>query len=412
MKKIFNKDGFIWFIGVVEDRIDPLKLGRCRVRIYGYHTDDKSEQPTEDLPWAVPIQPITSAATSGVGSTPLGPIEGTWVVGFYLDGNDMQQPTFFGTISTKAAPLTFKEVIPTIPPSQVSNSETGETKDENNNVVKDALNNKVLSGNTPVQGASEPETAAISSGLIPFSVDYISDYKTTEDPKGAQYGLFALASFLPAKTPGGVSRQSAKNSPLSSFLKQSAFSVQFAGLIPGTEEFDTKWLDIASSDAFLFEREQKQYFEKSFFNGFVSSLKRKNGLDINNFSGPVKNLAFSTALQSGASATSLFTKPLDGKTVLNNEDILDVVTEYRINAADSLFKSQSPSFINDIKSSLNLQKASVKGLLPKLNTDVLSTLDIPAIPTLDDLQNKIPKVDGTEIQSQIPKSPGAFDLDR
>ena len=103
---------------------------------------------------------------------------------------------------------------------------------------------------------------------------------------------------------------------------------------------------------------------------------------------------------------------MDGKTVLNNEDILDVVTEYRINAADSLFKTQSPAFINDIKSSLNLQKASVKGLLPKLNTDVLSSLKIPAIPSVDDLQNKIPKIDGTELQSQIPDLPGAFDLDR
>ena len=36
---IFNKDGFIWFIGVVESRTDdPLKAGRCRVRIYGYHS--------------------------------------------------------------------------------------------------------------------------------------------------------------------------------------------------------------------------------------------------------------------------------------------------------------------------------------------------------------------------------------
>ena len=32
---------FVWWQGVVEDRIDPLMLGRCRVRILGYHTDDK-----------------------------------------------------------------------------------------------------------------------------------------------------------------------------------------------------------------------------------------------------------------------------------------------------------------------------------------------------------------------------------
>ena len=89
MLKIFNKDGFNWWIGVVENRQDPEKLGRCKVRVFGYHTDSKELLPTKDLPWAVPIQPITSAATSGKGSSPLGPVEGTWVLGFYLDGEDM-----------------------------------------------------------------------------------------------------------------------------------------------------------------------------------------------------------------------------------------------------------------------------------------------------------------------------------
>ena len=54
-----GRDGFIWWAGVVEDRKDPLKLGRCRVRCLGYHTDDRSQLPTEDLPWAHPLLPIT-----------------------------------------------------------------------------------------------------------------------------------------------------------------------------------------------------------------------------------------------------------------------------------------------------------------------------------------------------------------
>ena len=33
--------GFLWFFGVVEDRQDPLKVGRLRVRIVGVHTQDK-----------------------------------------------------------------------------------------------------------------------------------------------------------------------------------------------------------------------------------------------------------------------------------------------------------------------------------------------------------------------------------
>ena len=30
-----------FYTGVVEDRFDPLSLGRVRVRLYGLHTDDK-----------------------------------------------------------------------------------------------------------------------------------------------------------------------------------------------------------------------------------------------------------------------------------------------------------------------------------------------------------------------------------
>ena len=35
-----GQDGFAWFVGVVEDRDDPDKLGRVRVRCLGYHTED------------------------------------------------------------------------------------------------------------------------------------------------------------------------------------------------------------------------------------------------------------------------------------------------------------------------------------------------------------------------------------
>jgi Gp5 N-terminal OB domain len=92
-------DGFVWFQGVVEDRQDPKKLGRCRVRILGAHVGDKKLIPTEELIWAYILQPITSAAMSGLGETPLGPVPGTWVIGFFRDGDDRQDPIIMGTIS-------------------------------------------------------------------------------------------------------------------------------------------------------------------------------------------------------------------------------------------------------------------------------------------------------------------------
>jgi len=90
---------FVWWYGVVEDRADPLELGRVRVRCYGWHTDNLEELPVKDLPWAQPIQDITSAAISGIGKSATGIVEGTWVVGFFADGKEAQRPIVMGTMA-------------------------------------------------------------------------------------------------------------------------------------------------------------------------------------------------------------------------------------------------------------------------------------------------------------------------
>ena len=97
-QNFMGKSGFTWFVGVVEDRNDPKFLGRVRVRCLGLHTENLEKLPTTDLPWAHPMNPITSATVSGIGQTPLGPVEGTWVVGFFSDGEEAQQPIIMGTL--------------------------------------------------------------------------------------------------------------------------------------------------------------------------------------------------------------------------------------------------------------------------------------------------------------------------
>ena len=98
MSDFMGKAGFQWFVGVVEDRKDPQTLGRLRVRCLGYHTEGLDKLPTKDLPWAHVMNPITSATVSGIGQSPLGAVEGTWVVGFFQDGGDAQQPIIIGTL--------------------------------------------------------------------------------------------------------------------------------------------------------------------------------------------------------------------------------------------------------------------------------------------------------------------------
>ena len=99
MREYVGRGNFTWFFGVVEDRNDPVQLGRVRVRAYGYHSDNKDQIPTDQLPWAVPLNGVDSAAISGVGISPTGMVEGSWVVGFFMDGDRAQEPAILGTLS-------------------------------------------------------------------------------------------------------------------------------------------------------------------------------------------------------------------------------------------------------------------------------------------------------------------------
>ena len=141
---IFGRDGFYWWIGVVEDRDDPEKIGRCRVRILGYHIDNKEVLPTGDLPWAVPLQSITSAGISGKGSSPTGPLEGSWVVGFFMDGKDKQQPMIMGTMGG----LPDKTRACGAQESNQSQSDSGVLRDGSGNIVNDGSGNPVRTDQT------------------------------------------------------------------------------------------------------------------------------------------------------------------------------------------------------------------------------------------------------------------------
>ena len=109
-----GKDGFIWWIGQVADpsvwrnensRVDGKKQKsgesndeeawgyRCKVRIIGYHSFDKNELSDENLPWAHILTSASDGAPGqgGFGKLPL-LVGGESVFGFFLDGEDAQQP--------------------------------------------------------------------------------------------------------------------------------------------------------------------------------------------------------------------------------------------------------------------------------------------------------------------------------
>ena len=103
---VAGNQGMVWWIGTVEDRgtgqfsgeKDELCIGRMKVRIKGYHTDNKSKLPTSKLPWCYMLLPTTSAAISGMGHSPSGIVENSKVIGFFLDGKAAQLPIVFGVL--------------------------------------------------------------------------------------------------------------------------------------------------------------------------------------------------------------------------------------------------------------------------------------------------------------------------
>lgn len=72
-------------IGVIEDRHDPLQLGRVRARIFGIHSHDRiNDIQIEQLPWSIVMQPTNASTTAGNISQL---VEGTWVLVLFLDEN-------------------------------------------------------------------------------------------------------------------------------------------------------------------------------------------------------------------------------------------------------------------------------------------------------------------------------------
>ena len=97
---------FKHFVGVVEDRHDPEKLGRLRVRCLGIHTSDKNKIASADLPWASVMLPTTSSGISGLGQSPSFIVEGSWVWGYFRDGEGlMQEMVIVGTLPGRPAEL-------------------------------------------------------------------------------------------------------------------------------------------------------------------------------------------------------------------------------------------------------------------------------------------------------------------
>lgn len=164
----------LYWIGVVEDRNDPLKAGRVRVRIHGYHTPDLTVLPVADLPWTSVLMPVTSASISGVGTSPLGLVEGSTVIGFFADGEDGQEPIVLGSLPGIHVRQPPKKYGFRDPSSQYPREDTLNESDVNRlskrqNVDKTVVAKKRDARDTGVKGAFG---SSWDQPAIPYNADY------------------------------------------------------------------------------------------------------------------------------------------------------------------------------------------------------------------------------------------------
>ncbi|AIX14625.1 baseplate hub + tail lysozyme [Synechococcus phage ACG-2014d] len=108
-----GKDGFVWWIGEVEDTKDPQYIGRVKCRVLGFYTGPEAgfqkDLQTKDLPWANVLQPTDQAGIDGVGKSSHSLRPGAIVMGFFLDGEEAQFPIVMGVLRISQAPGTSLE---------------------------------------------------------------------------------------------------------------------------------------------------------------------------------------------------------------------------------------------------------------------------------------------------------------
>ena len=114
----FLGGGFNWWIGQIaddstwRDNIVPSKFEnkdsipgwgrRYKVRIVGLHDQEETSIPSDQLPWAQVMYPITAGGGQAAASQTANLRQGMFVFGFFMDGQEQQVPVIMGILGSNA----------------------------------------------------------------------------------------------------------------------------------------------------------------------------------------------------------------------------------------------------------------------------------------------------------------------
>lgn len=181
------------------------------------------------------------------------------------------------------------------------------------------------------------------------------------DYGGASYGTYQLSS---------------KQGEVQKFLKGSKYGEQFAGLQPGTPEFNAKWKEVAKADP-EFGNAQHDYIKATKFDPAMAGLK-KAGIDLSKDGAAVQDAVWSTSVQFGAGgAQSLVKNAFKGKDVskMTEAEKISAIQDYKIANNDKLFS----------KSDDNVRAGTAKRAVEeKKRLLALADQDASASPTVND----------------------------
>ena len=200
-----------FYLGIIEDRIsDPLKLGRVKVRVFGVHTESMVDIPTEDLPWAIPLMPASSASLSGIGDAVPQYLEGTTVFLFFQDGESKQQPIILGSfagIPLYKNPLSnlIEELTSsiTVPNATVLESSAGTLTDSSGQAVTDSSGTPVATDTNLIPPLDITEMVAKFGNNVSLVYETLLNFGI-KDP----YALIGILSNIAKESAFKLKRES------------------------------------------------------------------------------------------------------------------------------------------------------------------------------------------------------------
>ena len=177
----FLGGSFLWWIGQIvddstwRDNINPGKYEdrtsipgwgrRYKVRIIGLHDQGETTIPSDQLPWAQVMYPVTAGGgqTGAMDSTKLR--QGNMVFGFFLDGQERQVPVIMGVLGNNSQTVlaqknsTVADTVTDTQPGILAKSGYSEGTNPKSGTAREVPPDDDLSLEEPVEGTVSNESA-------------------------------------------------------------------------------------------------------------------------------------------------------------------------------------------------------------------------------------------------------------